>query len=228
MRAFLAIVPPRAARDAVEAVRDPLRELAPGGRWVHPSLWHLTLKFLGDVEDELIPAVADLVNEVAGKHDAFHMTLAGTIALPNMDRPRTLVVGASEGADAFTRLAMALDSGLDGLGFTPEDRPPLSHLTLARFRDHYELGDLPGSIGPTDDIARFAVKEVVLMRSVLRPRGPDYSVVERLTLNIPEGFEPDPEETTEAASDATAEAGEAPTPAAEAGTLVEGGEVKEG
>lgn len=220
MRAFLAIVPPRAARDAVEAVRDPLRELAPGGRWVHPSLWHLTLKFLGDVEDELIPAVADLVSEVAGRHEAFHMTLNGTLVLPNLERPRTLVVGSTEGSQAFTDLAMALDSGLDGLGFTPEDRPPLSHLTLARFRDHYELGELPPSLGETADIARFAVKEVVLMRSVLRPRGPDYSVVERLSLNIPEGFEPDEEETpaeVEAEATAAGEAGaatEAPAPEA--------------
>jgi 2'-5' RNA ligase len=189
----LAIVPPRAARDAVEVVRDPLRDLAPNGRWVHPSLWHLTLKFLGEVEDELTPAVADLVAEVTARHEAFHMTLAGSGVFPNLERPRTLWVGATEGAAEFRRLAIALDEGLDGLGFQPEDRPPLAHLTLARFRDSYELGELPPQLGATPDIVRFAVKEVVLLKSVLRPRGPDYSVVERMSLLIPEGFEPEPE-----------------------------------
>lgn len=194
MRAFLAVVPPRAARDAVEAVRDPLRDLAPGGRWVHPSLWHMTLKFLGDVEDELVPAVADLAGEVAQRHEAFTMALGGLGMFPNAERPRAMWVGAAEGAAAFDALAEALDAGLDGLGFQADDQPPSPHLTIARFRIPQEAGELVGHVGPTDEIARFDVREIVLMKSVLRPRGPDYSVVERLALLLPPGAELEAEE----------------------------------
>ena len=206
MRAFLAIVPPRVVRDAVELVRDPLREAAPGGRWVHPSLWHLTLKFLGDVEDELVPAVADLASEVAKRFEAFRIGLGGLGVYPNLERPRTLWVGSTQGAEQFEALASALDGGLDGLGFQPEDEAIHPHLTIARFRDNYEFGELAGHIGPGDEIASFAVKELVLMRSVLRPRGPDYSVVDKLPLVIPEGFEA-PEEDGETPAEP---AGDAP------------------
>lgn len=198
MRAFLAIVPPRVVRDAVELVRDPLRDAAPGGRWVHPSLWHLTLKFLGDVEDELVPAVADLASEVAQRFEAFRLGLGGLGVYPNLERPRALWVGSTQGAEQFEALAAALDGGLDGLGFQPEDEIIRAHLTIARFRDNYEFGELAGHIGPSDEIASFAVKELVLMRSVLRPRGPDYTVVEKLPLVIPEGFEVTEEEDTAA------------------------------
>ncbi|MBI5832963.1 MAG: RNA 2',3'-cyclic phosphodiesterase [Armatimonadetes bacterium] len=216
MRAFLAIVPPRVVRDAVELVRDPLRDAAPGGRWVHPSLWHLTLKFLGDVEDELVPAVADLASEVAQRFEAFRLGLGGLGVYPNMERPRTLWVGSTQGAEQFEALAAALDGGLDGLGFQPEDEIIRAHLTVARFRDNHEFGELAGHIGPGAEIASFAVKELVLMRSVLRPRGPDYSVVEKLPLVIPEGFEV-PDEEDLAADSAAAEPGaaEEPNPAAE-------------
>ncbi|MCC7495411.1 MAG: RNA 2',3'-cyclic phosphodiesterase [Fimbriimonadaceae bacterium] len=182
MRAFLAVVPPREARDRIEAVRDPLKELAPDGRWVHPSLWHVTLKFLGDVEDELIPAVAAIVSEVAGRYDAFDVSVSGMGMFPNHDRPRVLWAGLTEGADLLAELSRAIDEGLDGLGFEPDEQGFEPHMTLARFRDPYEAGGLAGALDRESEIARFEVDAVVLMKSVLRPRGPDYTVIERLAL----------------------------------------------
>ena len=208
MRAFLAVVPPREARDKVEAVRDPLRELAPGGRWVHPSLWHLTLKFLGEVEDELVPAIADLVSEVAAGYEAFDVSLSGTGLFPNPDRPRVLWVGIQDGADTLARLAQAIDAGLDGLGFEPDEEGFQPHMTLSRFRESHEAGELAGNVGPSEEIARFEVDSVVLMKSVLRPRGPDYSVVERLSL-IPRP-KPETDEAEVVDGEAVVADGEAP------------------
>lgn len=205
MRAFLAVVPPRAVRDAIEAVRDPLREYAPGGRWSHPSLWHLTVKFLGEVEDELVPAVAALATDLAKEIEGFRLGLGGFGVFPNLERPRSLWVGSTQGGDAFEALAASLDGGLDAFGFEPEEEPIKAHLTIARFRDNYEFGELAAHLGPGEEIANFAVKEVLLMRSVLRPRGPDYSIIETLPLHIPEGSdlladepaEPEPEPSPE-------------------------------
>ncbi|NUQ00469.1 MAG: RNA 2',3'-cyclic phosphodiesterase, partial [Armatimonadetes bacterium] len=182
MRAFLAVVPPREARDKVEAVRDPLRDLAPEGRWVHPSLWHVTIKFLGEIEDDLVPAVADLVNQVTARFESFEVSLGGTGLFPNADRPRVLWMGIGEGAERLTELANAIDEELDGLGFEPDEHGFQAHMTLARFRESFEAGELAGTAGPGEEVCRFEVDSVVLMKSVLRPRGPDYSVIERLPL----------------------------------------------
>lgn len=201
MRAFLAIVPPRAVREAIEKVRDPLRDLAPGGRWVHPSLWHLTLKFLGEVEDDLVPAVSDLVGAAVADIDAFDMALGGTGLFPSPDRPRVLWVGCTQGAEPFTQIAELVDEALDGLGFEPEDKLAKPHMTIARFRSPHEAGELPAHIGPGEAIDSFVVEEVVLMKSVLRPRGPDYTVVDKLPLKPrPQPEEPEqPEQPADSA-----------------------------
>lgn len=209
MRAFLAVVPPREARDKVEAAREPLKELAPEGRWVHPSLWHLTLKFLGDVEDELIPAVADLVGEVAGRMDSFEVVLSGTGLFPNADRPRILWVGVTEGVEQLRELAESIDVGLDGLGFEPDERGFQPHMTVARFRENRDAGEVAQQIGPGEEIARFPVEAVVLMKSVLRPRGPDYTVIEKLPLICPEKPESESPEDQDAESEET-ESGDTP------------------
>jgi 2'-5' RNA ligase len=209
VRAFLAAVPPRPARNKIEEVRDPLRELATDARWVHPSLWHLTLKFLGEVEDELVPAVADLAGEVAQRFDAFEVVMSGLSLFPNRERPRVLVVGITQGAEPLTALAKALDDGLDGLGFEPETRPYNAHLTIARFREARQVGELSQHLGETAEIVRFWVDEISLMKSVLRPRGPDYTQIEALPLIPREKTE------EELAAEAAADAGASEADAAE-------------
>ncbi len=198
-------------------MRDPLRDAAPNGRWVHPSLWHLTLKFLGDVEDDLVPAIADLVGEVASRYEAFDVALGGTGMFPNPDRPRVLWIGLQEGAEILADLAQAIDEGLDGLGFEPDEQGFEPHMTLARFREAHEAGEVAGLVGPGEEVARFEVDSVVLLKSVLRPRGPDYTVIEKLPL-VPRPKPPEEEaEATE--GDAAAEA-ETPAATADEAPLV--------
>lgn len=202
MRSFLAVVPPREARDLVEAVRDPLRELAPSARWVHPSLWHLTLKFLGDVEDELIPAVADLVGTVTAGIEAFEVVLGGFGMFPNADRPRSFWVGMMKGADELIELAHQIDMGLDGLGFEAEETDLQAHMTLARLKDWRDGEPLRPHLGEPVEICRFEVRSVKLMKSVLRPRGPDYTVIEKLKLiSAEEDEEPETDDEVQVTED---------------------------
>lgn len=212
MRAFLAVVPPREAREKIEAVREPLKALAERGRWVHPSLWHLTMKFLGEVEDELVPAIADLVAQVTARHESFELALGGFGMFPNADRPRVFWVGLQEGRDKLAELATEVDLELDGLGFEPDRDGFQPHMTLARFREPHEVGDLRGNYDTSEEICRFEVEAVVLMKSVLRPRGPEYSVVEKLELiprERPEG-ESKPSDDAEDVDAATEEPDDAP------------------
>jgi len=203
VRSFLAVVPPREARDKVEAVRDPLRDLAPGARWVHPSLWHLTLKFLGEVEDELIPAVADLVGMVTAEVESFEIVLGGFGLFPNADRPRTFWIGIMEGAEPLLDLAHRIDLGLDGLGFEPEETELQAHMTLARLKDWRDADPLREHLGEPIEVCRFEVGSVKLMKSVLRPRGPDYTVIEKLRLisTNEEEEEPESDDDVEATED---------------------------
>ncbi|GGN99032.1 RNA 2',3'-cyclic phosphodiesterase [Saccharibacillus kuerlensis] len=109
-------------------------------RWTDPRDYHFTLKFLGDVEQEDIPAVESALREAFLGETPFAMTLdgAGTFGLP--EAPRVLFAEPEEGSAALERLAAAAESALAPLGFAPEKRSFRAHLTLAR---KYAAGQRP-------------------------------------------------------------------------------------
>ena len=228
VRAFFAVIPPRPVREALEAVRDPLKEVAPLGRWVHPSLWHLTLKFLGEVEDDLVPAIGDLAGRLVAGHESFEMSFKDTGVFPHPERPKVLWIGLGDGVEPMIRLAADVDQGLDGLGFEPDNKPYQPHLTIARFREPHQSATVVEHVGPTDEIARFEVEEVVLMESVLRPRGPDYSVIERLPLTPREKPEEEGDGDSDGDGDSEGDHGTAPEPTADQEPFADEGDHDEG
>ncbi|MDO3408570.1 RNA 2',3'-cyclic phosphodiesterase [Saccharibacillus sp. CPCC 101409] len=101
-------------------------------RWTDARDYHLTLKFLGDVEPERIPAIAQALREALAPQEPFALSLdgAGTFGLP--DAPRVLYAEPAEGMEPLARLAAAAEAALAPLGFAPEKRSFRAHMTLAR------------------------------------------------------------------------------------------------
>lgn len=102
-------------------------------RWTDLRDYHFTLKFLGDVEADRIPAIADALRAALAGETPFALNLlgAGTFGLP--EAPRVLFAEPDEGsAEGLRRLAAAAEAALAPLGFGPEKRGFRAHLTLAR------------------------------------------------------------------------------------------------
>jgi 2'-5' RNA ligase len=184
IRAFVAVaVGPEVVRRIAEAQTEMKARLG-GVRWVAPENFHFTIKFLGPVPEEKIEAIASALKEAAGSVPRFRIAAGGIGIFPDIRRPRVIWVGLD--GKNLERLVRAVESVLEPLGFAPESRPFQPHLTLGRWNRQETRGEaLRKEIErwTETDFGEFAVKNVILFRSVLNPRGAVYTALRALPLS---------------------------------------------
>jgi RNA 2',3'-cyclic 3'-phosphodiesterase len=189
MRAFVAISVPKKQRDKIHRATRLVREQDYPVRWVEPERFHLTLKFLGQVRKEALPAVEGVLQRVAGTTGWFTMGFSGFGAFPTLRRPRVLWVGVDP-SPALRCLKQDLEWTLSELGFERETRAFHPHLTLGR-----APGDAgPGAFRGLDLLAagiqfkgEVKVWKMDLMESFLSSSGPRYEIVSSFPLKGPQG-----------------------------------------
>lgn len=181
-RAFVAVVPPLEVLDAVERLVARLRGSIdlPRARWTTRAQWHVTLQFLGAVDD--LDAVVGAVGGACASRTPFTVRLGGGGAFPSARRASVLWLGAVEGGDAFAALADAVGSALRPLGHEPDDRPFHPHLTLARFKRAADARPLIGLLGDGPVGPAWTASEVVVFESLTRPDGAEHVERARLAL----------------------------------------------
>ena len=171
MRLFVALRPPEDVLDLLEALPRPER---PGVRWTGRDQWHVTLRFLGEVDDP---------GPVADALDAAPLAACDAALGPGLATlGRQVLCVPVDGLDA---LAGAVVAATAGFGHPPEDRPFRGHLTLARLRR--DRGGSPAGLTSTPVEAAFPVGEIQLVRSHLGTGGPRYEDLHQVTLGPAEG-----------------------------------------
>ncbi len=168
---------------AVAAFAQELKEASPGLKVVSPDHLHLTLKFLGDTEEGLVPDLIAVIRASCAGVPPVDLQVRGTGAFPSFSRMSVLWLGI-EGAEPLARIAGALDRALEPLGYATERRPWAAHLTLARMKGGLGL-ERARSLLEAQRTASFGavrVDDVRLKKSVLTPQGPVYSTVEAVRL----------------------------------------------
>ncbi|MFQ5655012.1 MAG: RNA 2',3'-cyclic phosphodiesterase [Planctomycetota bacterium] len=181
MRAFLAVeIEPRARREVANLIGRLSREVE-GVRWVPEANLHVTLRFLGEVEDAEVPVLVDEVREEIAAIEAFDATIEGLGFFPPRGNARVIWVGIGEGKESLIRIAKGVEAGLARSGFSKENRPYTPHVTIGRVKrpspDHRHLDG--GSLSPVS----FPVAGVTLMESRLSPGGARYTRVARIELD---------------------------------------------
>ncbi|MGN0098875.1 MAG: RNA 2',3'-cyclic phosphodiesterase [Candidatus Methanomethylophilaceae archaeon] len=146
------------------------------------SQMHITLKFIGDVDERRIPKVIECVRSACRDRRAFDITLSGTGCFPNGNRPSVVWIGASP-ADELTSLADSIGRKLSSAGILFDDKPFKAHITIGRCKGP---ADLTGFLtSHKDDVfTEFTCSEVLVMKSVLSPAGAKHSVLERIPLLV--------------------------------------------
>ena len=136
MRLFVAISPPAAVLDELDALLAPLRERREDLRWTSRAAWHMTLAFLGQVDERTAARVPDRLERAAGRHRNFYLAFAGAGAFPTQERANVLWSGVAGDREALARLAESVAAGASRAGAAPPDRGRRfqPHLTLARCR----------------------------------------------------------------------------------------------
>ncbi len=149
-------------------------------KWVEPHNLHLTLKFLGEVHQREIPRVCQAVELGAAQLAPFPLDVRGAGAFPNAARPRTVWLGAGEGAEQMVRLHDRVEAALAELGYREEHRRFQVHLTIGRVRGGgmgiVELGSL---LQKQADFSagKMTVERVTVFASRLTPSGPIHEVL---------------------------------------------------
>ena len=179
MRLFLAIPLTEEARHAVvHHLRSHLSHPLPG-RPVRPELWHLTLRFLGEVDEVACDRIVREV-DAAERGPAFTLRWGGLGAFPRPRRANVLWLGAEQGEAEAERLAAVVEEAVEAAGFPPEDRPFRSHLTLSRIRPDQDATAVLDAVAPIG--LAMVVDRAVLYRSYLGPGGPRYEELESFPL----------------------------------------------
>lgn len=183
VRTFVAVpVDAPALVAALRAAQDGLRQLG-GVAWVKPDLFHFTLRFLGEIPEERASSAASALGSLAGS-GALDLTLEGLGTFPPGRPARVVWVGCGAGADALVSLAIRAEATLVAAGFPREERPFSPHLTLGRVKEPKAGGIAARRVAETPRAAfgTMRVARVVLMKSVLSPRGPAYTPLAAVAL----------------------------------------------
>jgi len=179
MRLFLAVPLTEDARQAITRhLRGALAHPLPG-RQVRPENWHLTLRFLGEVDEVGADRVVREV-DAAERGPAFTVQWGSLGAFPRPRRATVLWLGLERGVEEAERLAAVVEESLEAAGFAPEDRPFRSHMTLSRLRPDQDVTVVLEAVPPVG--LAMAVNRVVLYQSHLGPGGPRYEQVESFPL----------------------------------------------
>src|SRR5438876_349985 len=97
IRTFIAVDPGKAILGRIVALQESLARTETEVKWVEPDNLHVTLLFLGEVDDRTLPEVCRSVAEVAGRQAAFPLVIEKAGCFPNVRRPRVLWVGVGTG-----------------------------------------------------------------------------------------------------------------------------------
>ena len=184
MRLFFAVhAGEEIAGQAWRTIQDSGIRQAPW-RWIRPENYHFTLKFLGDVDGELLPELHEAARQAASRAKLFRLTMGGIGGFPNFDRPRVIYYGIDRGFGELRDLAGLIEDECEKIGFEREGRRFRAHLTLARVKRPVpgEVLDLLRRFPPLDETAILDVGSFVLMSSRLTSSGAIYEETGRFEL----------------------------------------------
>ncbi|ELY55909.1 RNA 2',3'-cyclic phosphodiesterase [Natronolimnohabitans innermongolicus] len=184
MRLFVSVDLPDDLADAVDDLQDEFTG-ASGLNFTDPRQAHVTLKFLGEVDESRVP---DLERELeAAVADAavepFTVRYGGLGVFPSLDYISVIWFGAETGGEELTRLHEAVEDRTTAMGFEEESHDFTPHVTLARMEHgggKEQVQELVRERDPT--IGEMTVEEIHLTESVRTDAGPIYSTVESFSL----------------------------------------------
>ncbi len=181
MRLFVAVNLPEEVRRAVGAAIAPLRAIEAPVQWVDAGRMHITIQFLGSVDDARAGPLGDALADAVSGLKTFEVMAGGAGAFPDLAYPRVLWLGV-EHHPALELLAHDVARTLGRFGFEPELRPFQPHITIGRAAKDADGGALcavTDRLGAIEWSSVVPVESVDLMESI---PGQDYRVARRAAL----------------------------------------------
>ncbi|MGC9048828.1 MAG: RNA 2',3'-cyclic phosphodiesterase [Patescibacteria group bacterium] len=183
IRSFIAINLPQEIKDYLSEIISELKRKNQGSdiKWVNPEGLHLTLHFLGYLDEQKLEKVKEIISQSLEENPSVEVRLENFNGFPNLNQPRVLFVSCQEIGDRVVQsIQDKIGRQLEKIGVEIDKRPWQMHITLARLKmpKQIRIGQL------TDEIRklRFKVKSIDLMKSELSQEGAKYSIIEKFPL----------------------------------------------
>lgn len=184
MRLFIAIEIPDDIKEFLYQLIC-LKTSLDGVSIVQKGNFHITLKFLGEVKESLIPDIANTLKKISCQFSPFTLRITYPGVFPDKFKPRVIWIG-TENTDNLKEMAKRIDEEMESFGFKRENKNFKSHITLARVKNFHNGKYLYDKIikrfSEKSPQLQFQVKEFVLMKSILTAKGSIYDVLQRFPL----------------------------------------------
>src|SRR5262249_27662782 len=186
VRTFICIDIPGSIKTRIEDLQRGLKQIDAPVSWVKPSNIHLTLKFLGAVEEGRIARVCEAASRAAQSTGPIAITIAGAGCFPSARSPRVLSIGLKEIPADLKTLYDAMEKEIADCGFSRERRRLGPHLSIGRLRSQHNGRLLSEALVSTGfEPESFEAREIIVMRSNLNPKGSIYPPLAVLPLGSP-------------------------------------------
>jgi 2'-5' RNA ligase len=199
MRLFMAIDVAAEVAEKLAAVQRVLEGTRADVKWTEPGNYHVTVKFLGEVEETLVERVAERMERAAAQVPAFDLEVEGVEKFPERGPARVIVSRVLSPDMRMTKLHRLIDSGMGGMGLPMDTHVLVPHVTLGRVRTNHGLNRLLRKVErhDLDFFGQFTVSEVVLYHSVMGGGGVKYEALRRGRLRVTEKVLAEDTESTE-------------------------------
>lgn len=187
MRTFVALELPSEIKEHLAGIQNKLKSSGADVKWVEPENIHLTLKFLGEINEKKLDKIVSILDELSKNKNAFYLRLSSLGAFPKINSPRVIWIGVDKG-DAETKdIAKALEEKIASIGIPKENRPFSSHISIGRLRSGLNRQKLVNDLldlqlNFENEAKEFLVTKITLFKSTLTPKGPIYEVLKEANL----------------------------------------------
>lgn len=184
IRSFIAIELPTDTKNALGELLEGLKTYGPRVSWVKKENIHLTIKFLGNIHEQKIKQIKEIMEKATKDIPHFSLKPIRLGAFPDSKRPRVIWVGLSGEIALLEKFYVNLEKGLETLGFEREERKFKPHFTLGRVKKASHGERLAEAIAKYSNFSTpsFLVQDIVLFKSELHPQGAKYTALERVDL----------------------------------------------
>lgn len=183
LRVFIALPTSQETKALITGLQSQLKDSQADVRWEQPDKFHITLKFLGDCEQEMIPPLQSRLQLPLGEIRLFDVVYQSLGGFPDSHHPRIVWIGTAENP-AINDLQSQIEDVCTQFGFKKEDRAFHPHITLGRVKDSRNLQRLTERLKTiTFEPIHERCVEVHLMRSEMKPTGSIYTILHSIPLH---------------------------------------------
>jgi len=186
MRAFIAIELPQEIKEALNRLQQKLKTAEADIKWVEPKNIHLTLKFLGEIDEQTRSRINSSLEGICRIRKPFMIAISSLGAFPNTASPRIIWLGIKQGNNEVKEICQTMEKHLTVPAIPKEEKEFCAHITIGRThsgKNRQELAKLLIDLSKNLSQSQFQVSKITFFKSALTPRGPIYEVIQEFPLS---------------------------------------------